>query len=391
MSTLQVSNVHFESTGTNRIGYHNDDKIRIISANGIVLQGDVEYSKTVSFSSNVVINVADNTNAALRITQTGTADAIRIEDSANPDSTPFVVDFSGNVLISRTDSTVGQNVKLDVAGAVNASAFLINGIAFSANVQTFNANGTWTKPTGPYNLYRIQMWGAGGSGGKGTGAGAGCGGGGGGYFEITGSISDLGSTETVTVGLGGASQTVSATPGNNGGNTSFTLTNISKTHTVYGGGGGNNAGNTNEGGGGGGSVLGAGINGASSVSDGVSRAGGIDAGNGGIGGDGVADGGSGAQGTTGGGGGGASSGDNFNDNGAGGKSIYGGAGGGAGAVDGAPGPGAGGISIYGGNGGAGAFDASNATAGTAPGGGGGGSETGNSGAGANGRVIVVCW
>lgn len=97
MSTLQVSNVHFESTGTNRIGYHNDDKIRIISANGIVLQGDVEYSKTVSFSSNVVINVADNTNAALRITQTGTAPAIRVEDNTNPDSSSFIVDANGNI------------------------------------------------------------------------------------------------------------------------------------------------------------------------------------------------------------------------------------------------------------------------------------------------------
>ncbi len=36
---------------------------------------------------------------------------------------------SGNVLIGRTDSTVGQDVKLDVAGAVNASALLVNGSA----------------------------------------------------------------------------------------------------------------------------------------------------------------------------------------------------------------------------------------------------------------------
>jgi hypothetical protein len=34
---------------------------------------------------------------------------------------------SGNLLIGRTNSTVGQNVKLDVNGAVNASALLVNG------------------------------------------------------------------------------------------------------------------------------------------------------------------------------------------------------------------------------------------------------------------------
>jgi hypothetical protein len=152
----------------------------------------------------VVISVADNTNAALRITQTGTAPAIRVEDSANPDSTPFIVDATGNVgigtasptrslsvlttanpiaqfqggssayidvtdgtgtlrlqststasyitavtnvpiiintnntervrvdatgnvLVGRTTSTVGKNVKLDVNGAINASAVLVNG------------------------------------------------------------------------------------------------------------------------------------------------------------------------------------------------------------------------------------------------------------------------
>lgn len=36
-------------------------------------------------------------------------------------------DPSGNLLIARTNSTVGQGVKVDVNGAINASAFLVNG------------------------------------------------------------------------------------------------------------------------------------------------------------------------------------------------------------------------------------------------------------------------
>lgn len=40
-------------------------------------------------------------------------------------------DSSGNVLINRTNSTVGQDVRLDVAGAINASAVLVNGSAIS--------------------------------------------------------------------------------------------------------------------------------------------------------------------------------------------------------------------------------------------------------------------
>ena len=197
MSILKVANVHFEATGTNRIDYLGDDKIRINTANGSVLDGST-------------------TDALLRITQTGTGDALRIEDSANPDSTPFIVDAngfvcigatnpstqlqqfnttsvarsigtstiynlelvgsgvvnygpttnhplnlvannatvvrldtSGNVLISRTDSTVGLGVKLDVNGSINCSNIFVNGNAvgggggttiFTANLGNGSAN-----------------------------------------------------------------------------------------------------------------------------------------------------------------------------------------------------------------------------------------------------------
>jgi hypothetical protein len=57
---------------------------------------------TNTFSVNQIIEVTDNTNAALRITQLGTGLAIRIEDETNPDSTPFSVDASGNVGIGTT-------------------------------------------------------------------------------------------------------------------------------------------------------------------------------------------------------------------------------------------------------------------------------------------------
>jgi hypothetical protein len=50
-----------------------------------------------TFTASQIIQVTDNTNAALRITQLGTGDAIRVEDSANPDSTSFRVDQNGAV------------------------------------------------------------------------------------------------------------------------------------------------------------------------------------------------------------------------------------------------------------------------------------------------------
>lgn len=66
-----------------------------------------ELSKLTAATANTftvkqVIEVTDNTNAALRITQLGTADALRVEDSTNPDSTPFIIDASGNVGIGTT-------------------------------------------------------------------------------------------------------------------------------------------------------------------------------------------------------------------------------------------------------------------------------------------------
>lgn len=67
-----------------------------------------------TFTANQIISVTDNTNAALRITQLGTGEAIRVEDSTNPDSTPFVVDASGNVGIGTATMTSKLNVVGDV-------------------------------------------------------------------------------------------------------------------------------------------------------------------------------------------------------------------------------------------------------------------------------------
>lgn len=72
---------------------------------------------TNTFTANQVIEVTDNSNAALRITQLGTGNALLVEDSTNPDSTPFVVDASGNVGIG----TGSPGKKLDVSGTIRAS------------------------------------------------------------------------------------------------------------------------------------------------------------------------------------------------------------------------------------------------------------------------------
>lgn len=59
-------------------------------------------SGAVTVTGRQVINSTDNTNAALRITQTGTGNALLVEDDTNPDSTPFVINNAGRAVIGYT-------------------------------------------------------------------------------------------------------------------------------------------------------------------------------------------------------------------------------------------------------------------------------------------------
>ena len=85
------------------------------------------------------VNVDANTaSAAVRITQTGAGNALVVEDSTNPDATPFVVDASGNVGIG----VAAPAVKLDTAGNQTNRNF---GAPHFLTLS--RANGTQTSPT----------------------------------------------------------------------------------------------------------------------------------------------------------------------------------------------------------------------------------------------------
>ncbi len=59
---------------------------------------------TNTFTENQIIEVTDNTDAALRITQLGTGNALLVEDSANPDSTPLAISGSGQLITGHTSA-----------------------------------------------------------------------------------------------------------------------------------------------------------------------------------------------------------------------------------------------------------------------------------------------
>ena len=212
------------------------------------------------------------------------------------------------------------------------------------DVQTFNASGTWTKPT-IGSMARIQVWGGGGGGNRAASGGA-APGAGGGYSELTVPLSTLGSTVTVTVGAAGVGRTGTAGAGTAGGNSTF--------GSLVGATGGQ----SNGGIGGSPFIPPSGTAIRLEASTGVC----------------IFDGGSPS----------AWSGD----------SLYGGATGGTGTNT-AGGGSVGGVSAYGGAGGRGAGNNIVAVAGTTPaGGGGGGYSTGlyaNGADGGSGRVVVTVW
>lgn len=122
----------------------------------------------------------------------------------------------------------------------------------SMAVQSYAANGTWTKPSGL--LYAVvEVWGAGGSGGGSNTSANGCGGAGGGYSRKLIPAASLGVSETVTVGSGGAAIAANTNSNGNAGGTSSFGAHCSAT-----GGGGGVSGN---GGGGGDSTPGSGSGG----------------------------------------------------------------------------------------------------------------------------------
>jgi hypothetical protein len=74
------------------------------AANNVsITGGSITGITALTATGNAIIS--DNSaNAALRITQIGAGNALLVEDSANPDSTPFVVDASGGVVIGNTSA-----------------------------------------------------------------------------------------------------------------------------------------------------------------------------------------------------------------------------------------------------------------------------------------------
>jgi hypothetical protein len=106
--------------------------------------------------------ISDNSaNAALRVTQVGAGNAILVEDSANPDATPFVVSAAGLVGIG----TLAPSSALDIGSTASGGTFASqifsanNSAAAKTNYVKIDASialGSATAEAGGYQLKVLQ-------------------------------------------------------------------------------------------------------------------------------------------------------------------------------------------------------------------------------------------
>lgn len=279
------------------------------------------------------------------------------------------VDAGGNPFSSTTQAGIVEEAtqaEVDAGTAVGATGarLYVNPSTISSGItkRTYefaDSPVTWNKPTGLSHIV-VQIWAGGGGGARAT---RGGGGAGGSYAEATIAADELGSTETITIGAGGAGIALEA-DGNSGGNSTFG-------NWVLANGG---QGSLAAGGGTGGNSFGVSIGsfaGAAGGADGNPPT-------------------TGSQSIYGGGGGGGSSTAVSATGATGGNSVYGGGGGGGCGGTSAGAGGAGGTSKIGGDGGSGSVDTSaNGSNGITPAGGAGGSRGGTGGTGGDGRAIVI--
>lgn len=92
--------------------------------NGSIWQ-KVDGGSTGNFTSITVD--ANSSTDAVRITQTGSGNALLVEDSTNPDATPFVVDATGVVLIGTATKPAFNTHTLQQHGAVSAASSFTQG------------------------------------------------------------------------------------------------------------------------------------------------------------------------------------------------------------------------------------------------------------------------
>lgn len=120
---IQLNSTTFATESGGTITVANVDSATNRQNLGLEIGADVQAFDTDTtkndvantFTANQTISVTDNTNAALSVTQLGTGNALIVNDEGS-ETTPFVIDASGNVGIG-TSSPTNANLHIDIPNA----------------------------------------------------------------------------------------------------------------------------------------------------------------------------------------------------------------------------------------------------------------------------------
>jgi hypothetical protein len=114
------------------------------------------YNGTAWVSATRVIT-ANDANPGLKITQTGTGPALLVQDEADPDATPFVIDNAGNVGIGTDSPTQKVTVTGNMTSTVAGTFYIDGGTAGIASFPTYSFasdtdTGMWRAQTNTLNF-----------------------------------------------------------------------------------------------------------------------------------------------------------------------------------------------------------------------------------------------
>ena len=149
-------------------GVEVDNELNAIS---VAIASKANKTSSNTFTANQLIYVTDDTNAALRITQLGTGNALLIEDETSTDATPFVIDASGRCISGHTASISGigahpqpfQAIGKSIATGYSAGVYSTTGVT-SPIIQLFRSKsatiGAHTAVVNTDNLGYIRFGGS---------------------------------------------------------------------------------------------------------------------------------------------------------------------------------------------------------------------------------------
>jgi hypothetical protein len=132
--SITSGNATFTTANVTTLDLTNIEVTNIKAKDGTASITLADSTGIATFSKATVVSTTDNTNAALRITQLGTGNALLVEDSTNPDPSPFVINSGGQTTVGYTSQpffisgvvplfgVVGTGNTTSVASVANYSA-----------------------------------------------------------------------------------------------------------------------------------------------------------------------------------------------------------------------------------------------------------------------------